>query len=208
MKSVCVHYGCGLCAPQGWYNFDISPTLRLQRLPLIGWAFRTKAFPAFPPNVEYGDIIRGLPFKPGECRAIYCSHVLEHLALEDFRTAIANTYNLLELGGVFRFVLPDLEQLVQEYCNSPSANAALLFMRNSGLGAERRSRRLQAVIRKWLGNSSHLWMWDFKAISAELEQAKFREIRRAYFGDSQDLRFQEVENAERWRNSLGVECIR
>lgn len=208
MNPIYVHYGCGLCAPEQWWNFDISPTLRLQRLPLLGLAFRTKALPAFPPNVQFGDIVRGLPLKPGTCRAIYCSHVLEHLSLEDFRTALINTYDLLEPGGVFRFVLPDLEQLVQEYIKSSDAGAALSFMQHSCLGTVRRPRSLRGLIRIWLGNSAHLWMWDFKAIAAELERARFQKIRRAFLGDAEDAHFQEVENAERWQSSLGVECVK
>ena len=34
--SLNVQYGCGLSDPEGWKNFDSSPTLRLQKLPLIG----------------------------------------------------------------------------------------------------------------------------------------------------------------------------
>jgi hypothetical protein len=29
-------FGCGLCAPPTWLNFDASPAMRLQRLPAIG----------------------------------------------------------------------------------------------------------------------------------------------------------------------------
>jgi hypothetical protein len=49
-------------------------------------------------------------------------------------------------------------------------------------------------------------MWDYKSIEPELEQAGFVGIRRAFLGDSPDSRFREVENEERWGNSLGVEC--
>lgn len=31
-----IQYGCGLSAPAGWRNFDSSPTLRAQRLPVLG----------------------------------------------------------------------------------------------------------------------------------------------------------------------------
>ena len=30
-------FGCGLCAPPRWLNFDASPAMRLQRLPIIGF---------------------------------------------------------------------------------------------------------------------------------------------------------------------------
>jgi len=43
------------------------------------------------------------------CRGVYASHVLEHLALDEFHRAIENTMRILEKGGVFRLVVPDLE---------------------------------------------------------------------------------------------------
>lgn len=51
-------------------------------------------------------------------------------------------------------------------------------------------------------------MWDYKAIAAELEQAGFRDIRRAAFNDSQDVLFRDVEELSRWENCLGVECFK
>ena len=201
-----VQYGCGLSAPASWRNFDASPTLRLQRLPLIGHYFRGGPYPIFPSNVEYGDIVKGLPVKAGTCRAVFCSHILEHLALEDFRAALRNTHSYLEPGGIFRLVLPDLEHLSRTYLSSQDAGAALKFMEDSNLGHRNRAVGLGGMLRKWLGHSSHLWMWDFKAIQGELEMAGFRNIRRAEFGDSAEDRFKDVEDADRWQDCLGVEC--
>ena len=36
MKKIYVQYGCGLAAPKEWMNFDGSPTLRVQQIPIIG----------------------------------------------------------------------------------------------------------------------------------------------------------------------------
>jgi hypothetical protein len=60
-KTIYVQYGCGLSAPGGWLNFDNSPTLRLQRLPLLGEVFRQAIKPRFPDAVRVGDIVTGLP---------------------------------------------------------------------------------------------------------------------------------------------------
>lgn len=207
MNNPYVQFGCGLCAPAGWRNFDASPTLRLQKVPLVS-QLTSRLLVRFPANVEYGDIVKGLPLRPQSCKAIYCSHVLEHLALEDCRAAIRNVHTYLEDGGVFRFVLPDLEILAQHYLASEDAAAALVFMRHSILGAEKRPRGASGFLREWVGNSAHLWMWDFKSLRSELEKAGFREIRRAAFGDSSEPRFNEVEDSSRWVSALGMECIR
>jgi hypothetical protein len=203
-----LQYGCGLSAPPGWRNFDASPTLRLQRVPVLGRLVAGGEYPRFPGNVEYGDIVRGLPVPAGSCRAIYCSHVLEHLALEDCRKALANTWQCLERDGRFRLVLPDLEQIARDYVSSDGPRASVRFMEQSGLGKTARPAGLKGLLRDWLGNSSHLWMWDFKALSAELRQTGFRDVRRAEYGDSEDPRFREVEDADRWRNGVGIESRR
>lgn len=202
-----VQFGAGLCGPPNWMNFDISPTLRLQRLPIVGRLFRGIG-PKFPETVRYGDIVRGLPLMDHSCDAIYCSHVLEHLSLEDFRTALARTYRYLKPGGRFRFVLPDLEALTREYLNSNDAGASHEFMLQTFLGQQTRPQGLLGFVRQFSGNSQHLWMWDFKAMSTELDRAGFLSIRRATFGDSGDSAFDVVERAERWDGHLGMECRR
>ncbi len=202
-----VQFGAGLCGPEGWINFDVSPTLRLQRLPLVGGLFKGIK-PTFPDTVRYGDIVTGLPLGENSCKAIYCSHVLEHLTLSDFRTALANTHRYLSPGGRFRFVLPDLEKLAKDYLASSHIDAAMNFMKDSYLGHPSRPRGFSGLLRSWLGNSSHLWMWDYKSMAAELEKTGFTNIRRAQFGDSGDPLFNAVEEPRRWESCLGVDCLK
>lgn len=206
-----LQYGCGWDAPDGWLNFDASPTLRMERIPVVGKALsallKRNAAP-FPDNVRYGDIVRGLPMAEQSCCGIYCSHVLEHLSLDDFRIALGNTRTLLKSGGIFRLVLPDLAFYIREYQGANSLTAALDFMRSSGLGEQHRNRGIKGLAGEVLGNSRHRWMWDYPSIEAELKKAEFTHIRPAAFGDSADPKFHEVERWERWENCLGIECKR
>jgi len=162
----------------------------------------------FPQNVEYGDIVKGLPLPDAFSAGVYCSHVLEHLSLSDFRLALRNSHRLLVEGGIFRLVVPDLEFLVHSYLSREDPSAAIQFMEQTGLGQTTRNRRIAGFLREWIGNSRHFWMWDFKGLAAELKEAGFRKVRRALLGDSADARFLEVEEAGRWENCLGVECMR
>jgi len=203
-----IQYGCGWHAPVGWRNFDASPTLRFERLPLLGSLY-TKNENRFPKNVAYGDVVKGLPVVPASCRAVYCSHVLEHLTLADCRVALRNTHTILQAGGIFRLVLPDLAYSVQQYlanATNASPDAAPEFMRETGLGQESRTRGLKGLVVSWLGNSQHYWMWDYPALARELDSAGFVAIRRATYHDSADARFCEVETEERWSHALGIEC--
>ena len=205
MEKGFIHFGCGLSAPEGWLNFDASPTLRLQRIPVIGRLTRGRNFPD---SVHYGDIVKGLPIADSSAVAVYCSHVLEHLSLDGFEHALTNTYKILKPGGVFRLVLPDLEYLVDSYLQDDSEQAAVRFMKNTGMATEKKASGLLGFITDWLGNSRHLWLWDYPALHAYLELAGFVEIRRAEYGDSELREFDTVEDPERWKGSVGVECRR
>jgi predicted SAM-dependent methyltransferase len=213
MKDLYAQYGCGLYAPGSWLNYDASPTLRLQKLPIVGQVVKWRSPSGFPASVRYGDIRKRLPLPGDSCHAIYCSHVLEHLALDDFYLALDNTFWHLQPGGIFRFVMPDLKSQAQSYLSSTSTNASIRFMEYTGLGRRSRPQGVLAAIREHWGNSRHLWMWDEESMRDALSNAGFREIRRAKFGDNSDARFQEVETAEAWGITggyeiLGMECTK
>lgn len=166
-----------------------------------------KGYPDYPTrNIEYGDVITGLPVQSNSVAGVYCSHVLEHLALSDFRSAVRNVFTYLKPGGRFRIVVPDLEFLIRQYSADASPDAAMAFMRNAVLGEDSRARGVRSLPRRVFGRSKHLWMWDYKAMEKELAAAGFDEIRRARYNDSPDARFREVENPSRWENCLGIEC--
>ena len=220
-RSQYVQYGSHTVGPPTWLNYDASPTLRAQRVPVIGAVVRDRlpeGRPRFPPTVEYGDVVRGLPVSPGQCRAVYCSHVLEHLALEECRVALRHTFSYLAPGGCFRFVMPDLRALTEAYLAHDAPDAAHRFMRRAWLGEETRPRSLGRRLAATLGNAAHRWMWDFDSMRAELEAHGFERVRRAEVGDAEDPRFDDVEDADRWSEPgfgdggrvrcLGVECFR
>lgn len=205
-----VQYGCGLSAPKEWVNYDISPTLQIRKIPLAGKLI-TKTFNQsipFPDNVKYGDIVKGLPETHEGADAVFCSHVLEHLSLEDLRTALKNTYAILKPGGIFRFVLPDLEFMAKEYVNDlprTSAQPSIQFVSNMLMGVQKRERGLKAFIVSYFGNSRHLWMWDYVSLSGELSKVGFKNIRRSEYHGNPDTMFNLVEDKERF--DIDTLCI-
>ena len=204
-----VQYGCGLSDPDGWKNFDSSPTLMLKKIPLVGLFIKKVDFS---PRILYGDILKGLPKINSEnCDAIYCSHVLEHLSLNDLRLALLNTFKLLKPGGVFRFVLPDLEYSIDHYTNrrnNGELDAANKFMYETMLGIENRPKSIKDKIIFLFGNSHHLWMWDKHTMNIELENTGFTYIRYCFFNDSLNLNFLNVEEKSRFENAIAFECIK
>ena len=215
-RPLYVQYGCGLSTGRSWINYDNSPTLRLQRVPLLGPVLLHFAGAVrFPPEVRYGNICRGLLASPRSCAGIYASHVLEHLSLQDFAVALQHTLEMLQPGGVFRLIVPDLTARTKRYIASldsgaDDANAA--FMRSCHLGTERRLRGIVGMLRAHFGNSAHLWMWDEPSLLRALREAGFVDIRRCAFNDSEHPVFREVEDPDRFVDrtlgfeELAVEC--
>ena len=202
-----VQFGCGHEAPADWLNFDSSPTLVLERFPIFG-RFFSKNAQRFPDCVRRGNIVKGLPVPAGSADAVYCSHTLEHLALDEFRVALKNTYEMLRPGGVFRLVVPDLAYYIKNYNASDAPTAAHSLLEETMLGHPTRPHSLFEFLKNWVGGSTHYWMWDYPAMELELSAVGFTEIRRAHFGDATDPHFKSVENEGRWTNCLGVECAR
>lgn len=202
-------YGCGLSAPKEWKNFDVSPTLRLQRIPILGNLIKGQLNVVFPDNVLYGNIISGLPVADNSCDGVYCSHTLEHLSLMDFRTALKNTYRIMKKGGIFRCVVPDLESAARHYIDglkTGTRDASLQFMQTTILGVKQRPKGLRGVSALLFGNANHLWMWDNTSLAYELEKAGFTDIRVCHFNDSEDDMFRHVEDETRFFEAAAIQC--
>jgi SAM-dependent methyltransferase len=199
-EGLYVQYGCGICAPPGWLNFDASPRLRLEKVPGIRGILHSTVGILFPANVRFGDIVRGLPVPEHSACGIYCSHVLEHLARDDLAIALHNTLRILKPGGIFRLVVPDLHWRALRYVAAVASEkhtAADEFMSGAHLGRYGRQ-NIVFLAHDYFGHCAHLWMYDFISLKPKLEAAGFVGIRRCELGDARDRMFDLVEEAGRF----------
>ena len=199
-----VQYGCGLSAPEGWLNFDSSPRLRFERLPVAGAVAGALGKRLFPRNVQFGDIVSGLPVPDNAVDGIYASHVLEHLSRSDVTRALANTFRLLKPGGVFRLIVPDLHWRAARYLREReqgNGGAADDFIAATGMGDAERARGASGLLRTAFGNSAHRWLYDAELLTRLLSEAGFTALRRCTFGDSGDPMFDRVEDMGRFFDS-------
>jgi predicted SAM-dependent methyltransferase len=155
--------------------------------------------------------VKGLPVPDESCLGVYASHVLEHLSLDDFHTALENTFRMLRPGGIFRLVVPDLEWAARAYVSrldygEDTANE--FFMRATSLGCERIERGPVAFARRFRSTAGHLWMWDAASMTRALASHGFQHIRRCQLGDCEDLMFSFVEDPGRFENALALESRR
>lgn len=208
-----VQYGCGpFSSPEGWINFDASAKLRLQLLPGVGRLIAQGMPVAFAHGIRYGDILTGLPDVPdGSCRGVYCSHVLEHFSYEDCQLALANTYRMLQRGGIFRCIVSDLEWAARQYIQGleqQDPGASTLFMEETMLGRKTRTSGLKSFVEIVFGNKGHQYMWDQLSLTHVLKQVGFKNIRPCAFNDSDDAMFYLVEEEERFQRAVAIEAIR
>ncbi len=92
--SCFVNIGCGNVYHRAWINLDYAPVS---------------------PDVIQCDLRRGLPFSEGEAAAVYHSHVLDHLTLEDGLAFLQECRRILRPGGILRVAVPDYERLARAY---------------------------------------------------------------------------------------------
>jgi predicted SAM-dependent methyltransferase len=69
-------------------------------------------------NSEYVmavNLLKGIPFPSDHFEVVYHSQVLEHIPKEKAHDFIRECYRVLKPGGILRVVLPNLENIVDEY---------------------------------------------------------------------------------------------
>jgi hypothetical protein len=208
MIGLYVQYGCFFTAPEEWMNFDAALALKWEKLPFLGRTFKWNGT-HFPRNVRVGDIVAGLPVPNRSCRGVYASHVLEHLALDEFHKALDNSRKILADDGVFRMVVPDLEWSAREYVRrieaaEPTANAS--FLDETGLGHRTREGSVFKFLHTFLKRSAHLWMWDTLALTHSLQQHGFTRVRKCAYGDCEDPMFALVEAEKRFEHAVALEA--
>jgi hypothetical protein len=78
------------------------------------------------PGVDVVAPVDRLPAEPGSVTEIFSAHVLEHFPEEQLRrTLLPYWFSLLRAGGVFRFVVPDLDAMITQYRDGEIDFAAL-----------------------------------------------------------------------------------
>ena len=189
-KDFCkVQYGCGLSNPVGWENYDSTPTLFIRKIPFakfiskIVYGLIKNNYPRIALNLRnvifnnarYGDITKKLPKKNNSVDYLYCSHVLEHLPLKEFRKSINESYRILKPGGVFRLVVTNLKYYINQYQNSKSKTKSIDFCLNSNLGKDSH----ENFFSRLRGDSHHI-MFDYETLENELKKFNFLNCKAKY----------------------------
>jgi len=121
-KSEKLHLGCGLITPSSWINVDGSWNALLAKHPLVKKILMALHLaPArlfdipWSAEVVFHDVRRPLPFEDDSMEAVYASHLLEHVYLEEAKKLLGECFRVLKPGGVLRIMVPDLRGIVSQY---------------------------------------------------------------------------------------------
>lgn len=194
-----LHFGCFNCPREGWLNTDVTPHLFVARVPGLAWLMhkagkmtdeRLKEHrQGVYRKIHYLNVTKPWSYSNEMFKAIYSSHVLEHLPLHGAKNCLAESYRCLQPGGVLRISVPDLDAQIRNYDPNRSMDWAInLFEAN-----ERSEKNM------------HHFMYNFESLRTLLKSAGFSQVTRRDYqqGDCPD-----VEKLDNRRESLFVEAVK
>ena len=210
--------------PEGWVNVDGSWNARLAKHPLIrrtlakmGLLSADHLSVPWNSSVFIHDIRKPLPFRDESATAVYASHVLEHLYIEEGQQLVGEAFRVLVDGGVLRVVVPDLGVIVEEYLNQRASNEG---PQESGLRpADQLNQRLlmrwpspsaaklpYRIYSAWQDFHSHKWMYDLDSLTHLFLRTGFIEVKRRNNHESRIEGIESVEDPSRILNGAGI-CV-
>lgn len=214
-----LHLGCGLITPPGWINLDGSWNARFAKVPILRSVMKSLGF--VPPeqaeitwskDILIHDVRKPLPFPDNSMVAIYGSHMLEHLYLEEAKRLLHDCWRVLQPSGVLRMVVPDLRSMTQEYLNNAQSQ-------QQEIAADRLNHRLllrdtyppprhpvRALYMYYKDFHSHKWMYDGASLSHYFCEAGFIQVKEMALHQSRIDGIDVVEMPDRVENGVGV-CV-
>jgi SAM-dependent methyltransferase len=219
-----LHLGCGLVAPEGWINVDGSWNARIARFPTVrnlalrfGILSRAKAMVPWGSEIFIHDVRKRLPFEGCRFRAIYTSHLLEHLYLSEADDLLCECLRVLKPMGVLRVVVPDLSALVERYIQAkpgwsqqsstpiPPADEfnTSLLLRPSSVPGGGLAFRVYSLLKDF---HTHKWIYDADSLIHHLLAAGFEEVAARRVHESRIENIRAIEQPSRILGGAGV-CI-
>lgn len=116
-------------------------------------------------DILYGDIVwdlnKGLPQFDDEVTEVLGMHILEHLTLDGINKLLDDIYEVLVIGGLVVFELPDIEEVFKEYLTATTQDKMELMLKYVyGEGSRK--------------GQHHYWGWDKYTLPRLMELKGFR----------------------------------
>ena len=223
-----LHIGCGTVTPEGWINLDGSWNARLANHKIARRIVKNfKLLPKHAYDVGWTgkvvphDLRKPLPFEDDSLCAIYGSHVLEHLYLDQADRVLKECFRTLRPGGVLRLVVPDLRSFVSAYLKHETRGGPTQVT-NSSPADELNQRLLLRTPCAPVGNilyklytaltnfHSHKWMYDTESLAWHISKAGFVgvEQKELWISNISDIKIIEKKESFEDDNGICVEAVK
>lgn len=205
-----INLGCGLHAPAGWINVDRSPSLLLDRVRIVKpflhriGLLKDEHMVAWPRNIIMADVRRGLPSEPGSVDAIYSSHMLEHMYLNEARCVLSHCHAALKPDGILRLALPNALAMAESLVHNADSEASWRF-NEALLAYPLTAPTRRDLLRAYFASPPHRWQPTPSLAVELLIAAGFKDVSERSFGEGNMPRLAEVEHrpssffVEAWR---------
>jgi SAM-dependent methyltransferase len=219
-----IHLGCGLNTPKGWVNVDgswnawVTKYSKIKRILNHLHVVHDRYFNIpWSPNIIIHDVRKSLPFPDNSAGAVYASHLLEHLYIEEEENLLMECFRILWPRGVLRIVVPDLKGILEEYMGKKELEGAETIKM---LGpAERLNRRLllrdlsppkgSIIFRLYTTIKDfhlHKYLHDVDSLKELFEKTGFKEVQEMHYHQSRIEDIQDIEQEDCIMNGAGI-CI-
>lgn len=151
----------------------------------------------------------GLPFPSNSFNGVYAHHVIEHLDYEDAYRVFHEVRRVLNPGGIFRMIVPDLKAFLDLYRDDRAGGIFRLLpsWHMEHLSVETPLEMIDFMFRDSKFNR-HLSSWDFETAELRLRKAGFSKIVRQSVNKSQDTKLADHDKEDWAAFSLYVEAVR
>jgi predicted SAM-dependent methyltransferase len=159
-----LHAGCGDTIKPGFVNVDLN---RSADIPL--------------------DLREPLPFSDASFALVYSEHFVEHLEYPtEAQQFFAESFRVLEPGGVFSVGVPDIEWPIEAYANDPKFNGWFEYVRTAYPESDFLKTRAELVNYSFRQGTEHKFAWDFETMKHALQRVGFTNVKRREFDPALD----------------------
>jgi SAM-dependent methyltransferase len=170
-----LHLGCFDQVFPGWINTDITPHIRLSKIPgAPAFLFKIGLLPQVRyeqhkqrvfHSVRYLNVTKKFPYPDGFFDSIFSSHLLENLYPSDAEFCLREVHRILKRGGVVRLAVSDLDKIVADY--DPKNPDEFL---NGIFEAQQKADK-----------NKHRWHYNELSLTQLLNKEGFKEVFRCYY---------------------------
>ena len=208
-----INVGCGQTPTPGWTNYDNSPRVRAARVPLVSsladriglLTTQQRAFMqvAHARDIRYANVVRHIPEPDHSVDALYTSHMVEHLDLDEAQRFLREARRVLVPGGIIRVAVPNVRYHVDRYVADGDADGLLarLFLTRSRPKTWREKAAYLLV-----GDRQHQWMYDGASLCRLLALGGFEAAQEMPAGTTRIADPGPLDLAERSPESVFVEA--